>query len=122
MSNFWINYDEMDRLTDHMTCEELGMLFERVIACFRSGKQMKDDPELIPYKSMFSFSDPYEIPIDVNGFLLGKRVAHIWNGYDTACRMYSTGGITRKKRYHVSETNPGLPICGVCKTHMERRG
>jgi len=60
--------------------------------------------------------------VDVNGFLRGTRVAHLWTGTDTACRMYSTGGITRKRRYHVSETNAGLPICVNCKTHMERRG
>lgn len=40
------------------------------------------------------------------------RTAHIWTGFDTVCRMYSTGGMNKKK-YHVVEKND-LPICTMC--------
>ena len=40
------------------------------------------------------------------------KTAHIWTGYDTACRMYSTGGL-RKKAYKVASTSD-LPVCTMC--------
>lgn len=40
-------------------------------------------------------------------------VAHIWDGADTRCRMYSTGGL-KPKRYRVSATTEGRPICNMC--------
>lgn len=49
-------------------------------------------------------------------FLVKKKnakVAHIWMGFDTACRMHSTGGL-RQKRYMVAESSGGLPICTMC--------
>lgn len=48
-------------------------------------------------------------------YLVRKKnamTAHIWTGYDTACRMYSTGGL-RKKAYMVVETCD-LPTCTMC--------
>lgn len=40
------------------------------------------------------------IPTTV-GFLVrrghGNGAAHVWTGYDTACRMYSTGGLKHEK-------------------------
>jgi len=41
-------------------------------------------------------------------------VAHLWDGTDTACRMWSTGGIRAKKRYRVSGDPEGRPICTMC--------
>jgi len=41
--------------------------------------------------------------------------AHLWDGEDTACRMWSTGGISRHTSYRVSDTPEGRPICGVCE-------
>ena len=35
------------------------------------------------------------------------RVAHIWTGDDTACRMYSTGGL-EKLKYVVADADLGL--------------
>lgn len=49
-------------------------------------------------------------------YLVRKKNAitgHIWTGYDTVCRMYSTGGL-RKKAYLVVE-RCDLPICTMCK-------
>lgn len=48
-------------------------------------------------------------------YLVRKKnamTAHIWTGYDTACRMWSTGGL-RKKAYMVVETCD-LPTCTMC--------
>ena len=40
------------------------------------------------------------------------KTRHIWTGYDTVCRMYSTGGL-RKNSYKV-EKESDLPICTMC--------
>lgn len=56
------------------------------------------------------------------GFLRGKRVAHVWLGDDTACRMRSTGGITRSKRYTVSDTSGGLQVCHMCQVNSKKLG
>ena len=52
-----------------------------------------------------------------NGYLTSKKrpkVAHIWTGSDTACRMYGTGGLKQKK-YQVTDSDMGLPICTMCE-------
>ncbi len=50
----------------------------------------------------------------------GKKVkAHIWLGNDTACRMYSTGGL-RQPRYEVHETSCGRPICTMCQINFAK--
>lgn len=41
-----------------------------------------------------------------------KKKAHLWDDGDTYCRMYSTGGLGKKK-YHVTE-NTIRPICQMC--------
>lgn len=40
------------------------------------------------------------------------RVAHVWAGDDTRCRMASTGGLDLANYDLVSE--PGLPVCAMC--------
>lgn len=42
-----------------------------------------------------------------------KTRVHIWTGFDTACRMYSTGGL-RPEKYQVSKTDMGLSTCLMC--------
>lgn len=42
-------------------------------------------------------------------------VAHLWDGDDTACRMWSTNGIVKKKRYRVTSDPEGRPICQMCQ-------
>jgi hypothetical protein len=44
------------------------------------------------------------------------RVAHIWLGSDTACRMASTGGLNRRK-YEIVSAAPRLPICTMCRSN-----
>ena len=54
--------------------------------------------------------------IDSGAFLVSnkkKNCAHIWDGADTLCRLYSTGGMNpRKKR--ISLTREGRRMCELC--------
>lgn len=40
--------------------------------------------------------------------------AHLWDGTDTKCRMWSTGGIQKKDNYRVCATPEGRQICKLC--------
>lgn len=40
-------------------------------------------------------------------------VAHLWNGTDTVCRMFSTGGM-RKTKQRLSNSLLGKKICSMC--------
>jgi len=42
-----------------------------------------------------------------------KQKAHIWKGEDTACRMWSTGGL-KKELFVIHETALGKDICVMC--------
>lgn len=44
-----------------------------------------------------------------------KGVFHKWNGRDTACRMYSTGGLTRKNKFELSQ-EAMYPTCSLCES------
>lgn len=48
-----------------------------------------------------------------------RKVAHIWLGEDTACRQYSTGGMTQKRYITVFEIG-NLPICAMCASVANR--
>lgn len=58
----------------------------------------------------------------IGGFLIGKKkgCAHLWDGSDTVCRMYSTGGMSRKKK-KVSASAYGRPICLLCLSKNKTR-
>ena len=43
------------------------------------------------------------------------KTAHIWTGRDTACRMWSTGGLSHKKSYAVHGDTCGLNVCTMCE-------
>jgi hypothetical protein len=43
-----------------------------------------------------------------------QKKAHIWTGDDTQCRMWSTGGIRKRRSWIVSETARGYAICKLC--------
>lgn len=45
-----------------------------------------------------------------------KTVAHIWTGADTACTMFSTGGLRGKKRLVMPDT-ANKPICLMCQNN-----
>ena len=40
--------------------------------------------------------------------------AHLWDDGDTYCKMYSTGGM-RKKRYQVLEDKKDRDVCVMCQ-------
>lgn len=41
--------------------------------------------------------------------------AHHWDGLDTACRMWSTGGMSKKRKYETAETLGGRRVCAMCE-------
>ena len=48
-------------------------------------------------------------------YLISKRkakVAHVWTGSDTVCRMFSTGGMNKTKYLQVDASE--LKICKMC--------
>lgn len=46
--------------------------------------------------------------------------AHLWDGSDTLCRMWSTGGIKRTS-YRVFSEQDGHEICRMCQHVRDRR-
>jgi hypothetical protein len=48
-----------------------------------------------------------------------KQKAHIWNGEDTACRMWSTGGL-KKELFVIDETSLGKDICVMCLNNNKK--
>lgn len=42
-----------------------------------------------------------------------KQKAHVWTGEDTACRMWSTGGL-KHSRYDFRDSPCGRKICWMC--------
>ena len=45
--------------------------------------------------------------------------AHLWDGSDTLCRMFSTGGINAVK-YELSGDAKGRPICTMCRNKKKK--
>jgi hypothetical protein len=43
-----------------------------------------------------------------------KSCAHFWTGTDTACRLWSTGGLKARSQYRVVKERGRLPICSMC--------
>lgn len=41
--------------------------------------------------------------------------AHLWDGKNTLCRMWSTGGLRAKKKFGVYDSNMGRKICHMCR-------
>jgi hypothetical protein len=48
-----------------------------------------------------------------------KGAAHLWNGHDTLCTMYSTGGMS-KRRNKVMPTADGRRICAMCQVNNRK--
>ena len=42
-----------------------------------------------------------------------KSIAHLWNGKDTECRMWSTYGLKRRS-YAIHPTSDGRKVCQLC--------
>jgi hypothetical protein len=45
-----------------------------------------------------------------------KKKAHVWVDDDSACRMWSTGGIQNRRDWTVVEMHAGRAICQTCKS------
>ena len=47
----------------------------------------------------------------------GKKAKdHIWTGEDTACRMWSTGGLKIGQKW-IKEDRPLHPVCTMCRVN-----
>ncbi|MGK7940749.1 MAG: hypothetical protein AB4062_11500 [Crocosphaera sp.] len=46
--------------------------------------------------------------------------AHIWDGLDTFCTMWSTGGLGNAKGYNLYNTNLGRDICTMCSKNSQK--
>ena len=46
---------------------------------------------------------------------------HLFDGSDTACRMWSTGGMNHRK-YELVESVESLFLCTLCETHTRKDG
>lgn len=44
-----------------------------------------------------------------------RKKSHLWDGKDTLCRLYSTGGIAGEK-YMLSDSPREAGICQLCRT------
>lgn len=51
-----------------------------------------------------------------------KLRAHYWDGSDTVCRTWSTGGIRNLARYLVCDTAEGREICETCRAKAVAAG
>lgn len=49
-----------------------------------------------------------------------NRPAHVWMGDDTACRMWSTGGMRQKGAATVEDSPGGRRICAMCANVLRR--
>ena len=49
-----------------------------------------------------------------------EKAAHIWNGADTACKMWSTGGMNRGGNWILVEDPGHRKVCAMCKSKEER--
>lgn len=52
------------------------------------------------------------------GRAIGKGVVHIWDGEDTACRMYSTGGMRQHGLAYSEDTDK--EVCQNCLRNLEQ--
>jgi hypothetical protein len=48
-----------------------------------------------------------------------KSAAHHWDGRDTLCRLFSTGGLTKHKQ-EIFNSPMGKPICLMCSNVFRR--
>lgn len=50
-----------------------------------------------------------------------SKKAHLWDGLDTYCRMYSTGGISARSHFRVFADPQGRPVCALCALKLKKR-
>ena len=47
------------------------------------------------------------------------KTFHLWDGENSYCKMYLTGGM-KKKKYHLVNEIEGLEVCTMCKNVFNR--
>lgn len=63
------------------------------------------------------------VPVQGYNYLVKKRkptVYHLFRNGDTACMMYTQGGLKRS-RYEITENTEGLRLCQTCAKHGRLR-
>lgn len=45
--------------------------------------------------------------------------AHVWTGRDTACKMYRTGGLSRRANF-LFDDRGNRPVCKMCMINMNK--
>ncbi len=71
-------------------------------------------------------TNPINVQIDlemVQQFFMAKsgNVAHIWDGADTFCTMWSTGGLKVNRGYSVKSQLLGRRICQQCAANYRKK-
>jgi hypothetical protein len=81
-------------------------MFTNVLEQYRAG-------EIGPADAwwMLGFDGP-GLP-ETTEYLLTKKKAHIWNGHDTECHMYLSGGLGTMEKI-ISPDPCGKPVCQLC--------
>jgi hypothetical protein len=51
-----------------------------------------------------------------------KNAAHVWIGKDTACRMYSTGGLGSRHGFEIVDSPGERSVCTMCACAMAEAG
>ena len=70
--------------------------------------------DLRPNKIVNPHEDNKQLELHQKGYLkVTNKICHIWNGVDTACAMWSTGGL-KKSKGKVFE-KPTSKICSNCE-------
>lgn len=64
-------------------------------------------------------NDEYEFVLLVNGLKPTKNKIHIWNGQDSYCSMWSTGGL-KQDRHILTEHPPTDVFCSNCVDQYRR--
>jgi hypothetical protein len=81
--------------------------------------------DILPFKRWLPKKElPKSEHTSIGTFLLSigkkKSSAHLWDGVDTVCRLYSTGGMSKKKK-QVTTTTYGRPVCSLCLSVNSKR-
>ena len=45
---------------------------------------------------------------------------HLWDGFDTVCKLASTGGLRIKKYEVVTENKNGYEVCLMCRINAQK--
>ena len=76
--------------------------------------------DLRPNKLLIPHSDNPQLLINQKGYLkVTNKICHLWDGIDTACKMWSGGGLKRDKAKVFEK--PTSKICLNCEANSNNR-